>query len=71
MLDIIPKGPGRAVAVVSTLDTKGRETAYLAERIREGDLETVIVDSGVLGEPRGITPDIGHERVAEAAGMTL
>ena len=71
MLDIIPKGPGRAVAVVSTLDTKGRETAYLAERIREGDLETVVVDSGVLGEPRGITPDIGHERVAEAAGMTL
>lgn len=71
MLDIIPKGSGRAVAVVSTLDTKGRETAYLAERIRERDLETLVVDSGVLGEPRGITADIGHERVAEAAGMTL
>ena len=71
MLDIVPKGPGQAVAVVSTLDTKGRETAYLAERIRESDLDVLVVDSGVLGEPCGITPDIGHERVAEAAGMTL
>lgn len=50
MVDIIPKGPGRAVAVVSTLDTKGRETAYLAERIRDGDLEALVVDSGVLGD---------------------
>ena len=71
MLDIIPKGPGQPVAVVSTLDTKGRETAYLAGRIRESGLDVLVVDSGVLGEPRGITADIGHERVAEAAGTTL
>ena len=71
MLDIVPKGPGQAVAVVSTLDTKGRETVYLADRIREGGLDVLVVDCGVLGEPLGVTPDIGHERVAEAAGTTL
>ncbi|MEK7444606.1 MAG: Tm-1-like ATP-binding domain-containing protein [candidate division NC10 bacterium] len=56
---------------MSTLDTKGPETAYLAERIRQGGLEVLVVDCGVLGEPLGITPDISHERVAEAAGSTL
>lgn len=71
MLDDIPMGPGQAVVVVSTLDTKGRETAYLAARIRESGLDVLVVDCGVLGEPQGIAPDIGHESVARAAGTTL
>ena len=71
MLAIHSKRPEPAVVAVSTLDTKGPETAYLAERIRQGGLEVLVVDCGVLGEPRGITPDISHERVAEAAGSTL
>ena len=71
MRDILSKNPERPVVVVSTLDTKGRETAYLARRIREGGLEVLVVDCGVLGEPLGITPGISHERVAEAAGSSL
>jgi uncharacterized protein (UPF0261 family) len=71
MLAIHSKRPEPAVVAVSTLDTKGPETAYLAERIRQGGLEVLVVDCGVLGEPLGITPDISHERVAEAAGSTL
>lgn len=59
------------VIVVSTLDTKGIETAYLAARIREAGLQTVVVDCGVLGEPLGIVPDIDHDAVARAAGATL
>jgi len=71
MRDILSKSPERPVVAVSTLDAKGRETAYLARRIREGGLEVLVVDCGVLGEPLGITPDISHRRVAEAAGTSL
>ena len=63
--------PELPVVVVSTLDTKGREAAYVAARIRESGLDALVVDCGVLGEPLGVTPDIPHERVAEAAGATL
>jgi len=71
MRDDIRTGPGQPVVVVSTLDTKGRETAYVAGRIREEGLDVLVVDGGVLGEPRGITPDIDHASVARAAGTTL
>jgi len=62
MRDILSKSPERPVVVVSTLDTKGRETAYLARRIREGGLEVLVVDCGVLGEPlaQALTFGIGH-----------
>lgn len=59
------------VIVTSTLDTKGRETAYVAARIRAAGVETVVVDTGVLGEPLGIAPDVDHAAVARAAGSTL
>src|SRR3989338_7548138 len=63
--------PELPVVVVSTLDTKGRDAAYVAARIRERGLDALVGDCGVLGEPLGVTPDIPHERVAEAAGATL
>ena len=59
------------VVLTSTLDTKGFEIAYLAARIREAGLQTLVVDCGVLGEPLGIAPDVDHEAVARAAGSTL
>jgi uncharacterized protein (UPF0261 family) len=57
--------------VTSTLDTKGREVGYVVRRIREAGLETVVVDTGVLGEPLEIVPDIDHGAVARAGGATL
>ena len=59
------------VVVTSTLDTKGREVGYVVRRIREAGLETVVVDTGVLGEPLEIVPDIDHRAVARAGGATL
>jgi len=59
------------VVVTSTLDTKGREVGYVARCIREAGLETLVVDTGVLGEPLDIVPDVGHEAVARAGGSTL
>ncbi|MDQ4019320.1 MAG: Tm-1-like ATP-binding domain-containing protein, partial [Actinomycetota bacterium] len=39
------------VALFGTLDTKGREYAYLAERVRAQGCDVLLVDVGVLGEP--------------------
>ena len=59
------------VLVIGTLDTKGPETAYLAERIRDFGCSTLVLDSGILGEAVGITPDITRQKVAQAAGSNI
>ena len=45
------------VVLVGTLDTKGREYAYLADRIREHGVDVVLVDAGIVGEPLA-APDV-------------
>ena len=59
---LLPPRPsvGKQVVLVGTLDTKGREFAYVRDRLRELGLETTVVDIGILGEPLGIEPDIDH-----------
>jgi uncharacterized protein (UPF0261 family) len=61
----------RTVVVIGTLDTKGPETAYLRDRVREGGVGTLVVDAGILGGPDGIAPDVSREEVARAAGTTI
>ena len=60
-----------AVVIVGTLDTKGPEIAYLRDRLQALGLDTLVVDSGILGEPLDIEPDIDHAAVAEAGGTTI
>jgi uncharacterized protein (UPF0261 family) len=55
------------VALVGTLDTKGPDYAFLAERLRAAGAEVIVVDAGT-GTPAGISPDIPAEQVAAAAG---
>jgi uncharacterized protein (UPF0261 family) len=59
------------VVLLGTLDTKGHEYGYLAERLREQGLDTLVVDAGVyepnLG-PEGLEPDVSRYEVAAAAG---
>ncbi len=55
------------VVLVGTLDTKGHEYAFLAERIREAGAQVLLVDAGVLGEPQ-VAADVSREEVAAAAG---
>jgi len=59
------------VVVISTLDTKGPETAYLRDQIEDLGLSTTVVDSGILEEPNKITPDIDHDEVAGYADTTI
>jgi uncharacterized protein (UPF0261 family) len=55
------------VALFGTLDTKGEEYAFLRERVAAHGHDVVLVDVGVLGEPR-TAPDVSREAVAAAAG---
>ena len=58
------------VVLVGTLDTKGKEYAYLADRIREHGVDVVLVDAGVVGEPLA-APDVTRDEVAAAAGADV
>jgi len=58
------------IAVLGTLDTKGREHAFLAERIHERGHEVLLIDTGTLGDPQ-VKPDISRVQVAEAGHIDL
>ena len=58
------------VVLVGTLDTKGQEYAYLADRIREDGVDVILVDAGILGAPLA-TPDVTREEVAAAVGADV
>ncbi len=60
----------KTVVILGTMDTKGEEFAYVKRLIEAHGLDTLIVDSGVLGEP-GLKPDISHEEVAQAGGKSI
>jgi uncharacterized protein (UPF0261 family) len=55
------------VVLLGTLDTKAVEYAFVAERLREAGVRTVVVDAGVLGSP-AMGADVSREEVARAAG---
>ena len=59
------------VLIIITLDTKSEEAKYLKDRILEDGLNVLILDAGILGEPRGIVPDISASETARAAGFSL
>ena len=61
----------KTVVLIGTLDTKGPEIAYLRDRLRAHGVGVLVVDSGVLGEPLGIVPDITNAEVARKGGTTI
>lgn len=62
---------GKNVVIIGTLDTKGPETAYLRDQLQALGLETTVIDSGILGDPLGITPDISRAEAARYADTTI
>jgi uncharacterized protein (UPF0261 family) len=60
----------KPVVIVGALDTKGEEVKFARDLIQMRDLETIVVDFGVLGEPT-FMPDISADTVARAGGATL
>ncbi len=58
------------VVLMGTLDTKGIEYEYLRGRLKEHEVEVVVVDVGILEEPR-TEPDVTREAVARTAGAEV
>ncbi|MDX3537066.1 Tm-1-like ATP-binding domain-containing protein [Streptomyces sp. MB09-01] len=58
------------VVLVGTLDTKGVEYGWLRERLLCAGVEVVLVDTGIMGEPR-VPADVPRDAVARAAGAEL
>ena len=58
------------ILVIGTLDTKGVESEFLAERVRANGCETLVVDLGILRAP-AFEPDVTRDVVAEAAGERI
>src|SRR5688572_7118067 len=59
-----------AVYVLATLDTKGREAAYVRGLLASWGVKTVLVDTGAIGAP-AVAADVPRERVFALAGTTL
>jgi uncharacterized protein (UPF0261 family) len=56
--------------IITTLDTKGREAAYVKDCIQRLGIHPLLMDVGTLGEPLA-HPDITRGEVVEAAGYNL
>ena len=61
----------KTVLIIATCDTKGPEAAYIRDGLNKLGIRTTVIDTGILGEPLGITPDITHEDLAIFGGITL
>ncbi|MCC7007420.1 MAG: Tm-1-like ATP-binding domain-containing protein [Acidobacteria bacterium] len=59
-----------SIVVIGALDTKGEEVAFLRDQIAGRGHRTIVIDSGVLGQPT-FPADIGREEVAQAGGVPL
>lgn len=60
----------RSVVIVATLDTKGEHVAFVRGILTELGVDTIVVDAGILSEPR-TRADITRDQVAAAVGLSL
>jgi len=59
-----------AVFLFATLDTKGREAAFVRDLLTSWSIPVTLVDVGALGAP-AVPADIPRERIFELAGTTV
>jgi len=60
----------KRLLVIATLDTKGREAAYIKECAEGRGVKTMLMDVGTLGPPQA-PPDLTRDDLASAAGSDL
>jgi uncharacterized protein (UPF0261 family) len=60
----------KTIVLVSTLDTKGSEAAFLRKLIQERGHRVILLDTNTGGEP-SVPPDISAEEVAKAGGEDI
>lgn len=61
---------GKSILIISTLDTKGVETSYLREKIKELGGKPIVLDVSMRGKAQGEV-EIPAQEVAEAGGSSL
>jgi uncharacterized protein (UPF0261 family) len=59
-----------SIYLLVTLDTKGPEAAFVRDRLTELGVESVVVDTGCVGEPT-FAGDVTREELFTAAGTSL
>lgn len=59
-----------AVVLVGTLDTKGRELAFVRDLLRGAGIEVLVIDASTAGTP-AFEADVDRDRVLFRAGTTL
>jgi uncharacterized protein (UPF0261 family) len=60
----------KTVAILATLDTKGREAEYLRQQVEKHGVDSIVIDTGVVGNPEA-RADITRNEVARAGGKEL
>ena len=60
----------KTIAIVGALDTKGDEFAFVRNEIERRGHDTLVIDTGVIGDP-AFEADVSRDQVAEAAGTTI
>lgn len=60
----------KTIAVLGTLDSKGQEHSFVADKIRERGHIPLLIDVGSYSDPQ-VKPDYTRYDVAEAAGVNL
>lgn len=59
------------ILLIGSLDTKGEELAFVRDLIVARGHKMLVMDTGVLGDPAGLTPDVSAGEVANAGGSSL
>jgi uncharacterized protein (UPF0261 family) len=60
----------KTLLIIATLDTKGREAAYVKKHVQKCGVDSLLTDIGTLGKPF-VHPDISAYEVARAGGFDL
>lgn len=59
------------ILLIGSLDTKGPEYAFVRDLMVTRGHQVLLMDTGVLGDPVDLTPDISSDQVANAGGSNL
>src|SRR5262245_29104893 len=54
------------IAILGTFDSKGAEHGFIADAVRRGGFDTLLINAGSLDAPT-LAPDIAAEKIAAAA----
>jgi uncharacterized protein (UPF0261 family) len=67
--NLSPRGPIVLVYIFATLDTKGRDAAFVRDQLHARGVPACLVDVGCLGEP-AVAADISRAELFRAAGAS-